>query len=60
MITDVHCPCLGESAHVAAVDGGGELLGDLGEVVEPLDDVEEGEELPIGDRIESEQTSISV
>ena len=25
------------------------LLGDLGDVGEPLDDVEEGEELPVGD-----------
>ena len=60
MITDVNCPCLGESAHVAAVDGGGMLLGDLGVVREPLDDVEEGEELPVGDRMESEQTLFSV
>ena len=48
------------SAHIAAVDGGGVLVEDLGDVGEPLDDVEEGEELPVGDRIKSEQTFFSV
>ena len=37
------------SAHV--VEGGGVRAGDLG-VVEPLDVLEEGEELSVGDRIE--------
>ena len=46
------------SAHVV-VDGGVVLVGDLG-VVEPLDVVEEGEELSFGDRIEREQTFCSV
>ena len=46
------------SAHVA-VDVGVVLVGDLG-VVEPLDVVEEGEELSVGDRIEREQTFFSV
>ena len=32
-------------------------LGDLGDVVEPLDVKEEGEKLSIGDRIEAKQTS---
>ena len=46
------------SAHVV-VDGGVVLVGDLG-VVEPLNVVEEGEELSVGDRIEREQTLCSV
>ena len=45
---------------LTVVDGGGVLVGDLGDVGEPRDNVEEGEELPVGDRIESEQTSFSV
>ena len=58
---DVHCPVvLDLSAHIAALDGDGVLVEDLGDVGEPRDDVEEGEELPIGDRIESEQTFFSV
>ena len=43
---DIHCPVVLLSAHV--VDGGGVRAGDLG-VVEPLDVLEEGEELSIGD-----------
>ena len=34
--------------------------GDLGDDLEPLDVLEEGKELSLGDRIEREQTSISV
>ena len=34
------------------VDGGWSLVGDLGDVDKPLDVLEEGEELPIGGRIE--------
>ena len=39
------------------MDGDGSRVGDLGDVVEPLDVVEEGEELTLDDRIEREQTS---
>ena len=39
-------------APVDVVDGIGKLVGDLGDDVEPLDVVEEGEELPISGRIE--------
>lgn len=46
------------SAH-AVVDDGVVVVGDLG-VVEPLDVIEEGEELSVGDRIEREQTFLSV
>ena len=46
---DVHCPVV-LSAHV--VDGGGVRAGDLGIAVEPLDVLEEGEELSVCDRIE--------
>jgi len=42
------------SAH-DVVDGGAVRVGDLGDAVEPLDDVGEGEELSVGDRIEREQ-----
>ena len=42
------------SAH-DVVDGGAVRVGDLGNAVEPLDNVGEGEELSIGDRIEREQ-----
>ena len=38
------------------MDGGWSLVGDLGDVLEPLDVLEEGEELSVGDRIEYEQT----
>ena len=47
------------SAHVV-VDGGAVRVGDLGDAVEPLDDVGEGEELSVGDRIEREQNLFSV
>ena len=50
---------LDNSAHVA-VDGGAVLVGDLGDVAEPLDDDGEGEELSFGDRIEREQNLFSV
>ena len=39
------------------IDVVGKRVGDLGDL-EPLDVLEEGEELSIGDRIEQEQTSI--
>ena len=42
------------------MDGDGSRVGDLGDVVEPLDVVEEGEELLLDDRIEREQTSFSM
>jgi len=51
---------LNDPAPVVVVDGVGKLVGDLGDLVEPLDALEEGEELSIVDRIEREQTSISV
>ena len=47
------------SAHVVAVDVGVVLVGDHS-FVEPLDGVEEGEELSVGDRIEREQTLFSL
>ena len=47
-------------APVVVVDVDGQRVGDLGDVVEPLDVSEEGEELSIGDRIEQEQTEPSV
>ena len=47
------------SAH-DVVDGGAVRVGDLGGVVEPLDDVREGKELSVGDRIEREQNLFSV
>ena len=37
---------------VVVEDVVGNVVGDLGDVVEPLDVLEEGQELPIGDRIE--------
>ena len=42
------------------MDGDGSRVGDLGDVVEPLDVVEEGKELLLDDRIEREQTSFSL
>ena len=42
------------------MDGVGERVGDLGDLEKPLDDLEEGEELSLDDRIEREQTSFSV
>ena len=39
-------------APVDDVDGGWSLVGDLGDLLEPLDVLEEGEELSVGDRIE--------
>ena len=49
-----------DPAPIDDVDGGWSLVGDLGDVLEPLDVLEEGEELPIGGRIENEQTFSSV
>ena len=43
---------LDDPAPVVVVDRVGKLRGDLGDVVEPLDVLEEDEELPVGDRIE--------
>ena len=37
---------------VVVEDVVGNVVGDLGDVVEPLDVTEEGEELSVGDRIE--------
>jgi len=51
---------LDDSAPVDVVDGVGERVGDLGDLEKPLDDLEEGEELSLDDRIEREQTSFSV
>ena len=45
---------------VDVVDGVENVGGDPGNVVEPLDVVEEGEKLPLDDRIEREQTSFSL
>ena len=42
---------LDDPAPVVVVDGDGSRVGDLGDL-EPLGVLEEGEELPIGDRIE--------
>ena len=39
---------------IDVVDGEGVSVGDLGGDLEPLGEVEEGEELSIGDRIEKE------
>ena len=43
---------LDDPAPVVVVDGVGKLVGDLGDVVEPLDVSGEGDELSISDRIE--------
>ena len=43
---------LDDPAPVVIVDGVGKLLGDLDDVVEPLDVLEESEELSIGGGIE--------
>ena len=44
MITfNIHCPVLDLPAPVDVVDVGGKRVGDLGDVLEPLDVVEEGE-----------------
>ena len=43
---------LDDPAPIIVVDGVGKLVGDLGNVVEPLDVLEEDEELSVGDRIE--------
>ena len=43
---------LDDSAPIDDVDGGWSLVGDLGDLHEPLDVLEEGEELSVGDRIE--------
>ena len=52
---DIHCPvAVLDLPAPDDVDGDGSLVGDLGDVVEPLDVVEEGEELPLDDRIERE------
>jgi len=47
-------------APVDVADGDRSRVGDLGDVLEPLVVVEEGEELSLVDRIEREQTSFSV
>ena len=47
----VHCPVLDDPAPDDVIDGDGSRVGDLGDL-EPLGVLEEGEELPIGDRIE--------
>jgi len=52
-----HCPVLDLPAPVDFVDGDGSRVGNLGDVVEPLDVIVEGEELSLDDRIEREQTS---
>ncbi len=58
---NVHCRrVLDLSTPVDVVDGDGSRVGDLGDVVEPLDVVEEGEELLLDDRIERETTSFSL
>ena len=56
-----HCPIvLDLLVPVDVVDGVENVGGDPGNVVEPLDVVEEGEKLPLDDRIEREQTSFSL
>ena len=58
---DIHCPvAVLDLPAPDDVDGDGSLVGDLGDVVEPLDVVEEGKELLLDDRIEREQTSFSM
>ena len=42
------------------MDGVENVGGDPGDVVEPLDVIQEGEELSFDDRIEREQTSFSL
>ena len=42
------------------MDGDRSRVGDLGDVLEPLDVIEEGEELLLDDWIEREQTSFSL
>ena len=42
------------------MDVGWSLFGDLGDVLEPLDVLEEGEKTVADDRIEREQTSFSL
>ncbi len=58
---DIHCPvAVLDLPAPDDVDGDGSLVGDLGDVVEPLDVAEEGEELLFDDRIEREQISFSL
>ena len=47
-------------APAVVVDGVGKPVGDLGDLPEPLDVLEEGEELLLDARIEREQTSFSL
>ena len=42
------------------MDVGWSLVGDLGDVLEPLDVLEEGDKLSLDDWIEREQTSFSL
>ena len=61
MITfNIHCPVLDLPAPVDVVDVGGKRVGDLGDLVEPLDVFEEGGKLSLDDRIEREQTLFSL
>ena len=61
MITfNIHCPVLDLSAPVGGLDGDGSRVGDLGDLVEPLDVFEEGGKLSLDDWIEREQTSFSL
>ena len=56
-----HCPIvLDLLVPVDVVDGVENVGGDLGDLAEPLDVIEEGEELLLDDRIEREQTSFSL
>ena len=59
---DIHCPVavLDLPAPDDDVDVVGKLVGDLGDVLKPLDVLEEGEELLPDGRIEREQTSFSL
>ncbi len=57
---DVHCPVLDDPAPVDVVDVGWKRVGDLGDLVEPLDVFEEGEKLSPDGRIEREQTLFSL
>ena len=61
MITfNIHCPVLDLPAPDDDVDVVGQLVGDLGVVLEPLDVVKEGDKLSLDDWIEREQTSFSL
>ena len=56
----VHCPVLDLPAPDDVVDVVGSLVGNLGDVLEPLNVLEEGEELSPLYRIEREQTPFSL